>query len=113
MYRQSAQTWSRLVRIGLANAALALLLVAAAHFRDVIQAPFAGVRLGHAFGAKEIAIMLVVVAAAAIYPPLLFASGGLKWAEVKAALRRQPKGPTLDEEIEQDLGKTPAGPDLL
>ena len=48
-----------------------------------------------------------------LYPPLLFAFGGLKLSELKRALRRQPKSPTLDEEIEDDLGKTPAGPDLL
>jgi len=113
MYRPSALTWSRLGRIALANIALGLMLGAAAHFRPLIEAPFAGVHLGHALGAKEIAVLLVVMAGAAVYPPLLFAFGGLRWSEVKAALRRQPKDPTFDQEIEQDLGKTPAGPDLL
>ncbi len=53
--------------------------------------------------------MLVVIGGAALYPPLLFAFGGLKVSEVKAALKRQPRTP----DIEEDFGKTPAGPDLL
>ena len=106
MYRPSPEAWARLGRIALANLALALILGAAAYFRDAIQAPFAGFHLGHALGAKEIAIVLVVVVGAAIYPPLLFAFGGLKVSEVKAALKRQPRAPATEED-------TPAGPDLL
>ena len=109
MYRPSPVAWARLGRIALANLALALILGAAAYFRHAIEAPFAGLHVGHALGAKEIAVMLVVVGGGALYPPLLFAFGGLKLAEVKAALRRQPRTP----DIEEDLGKTPAGPDLL
>jgi putative peptidoglycan lipid II flippase len=113
MYRLSAQAFSRVVRIGLAGLMLGLMLGAAAHFRDLIQAPFAGAHLGRLLGTKEIAVVLTAIVAVAVYPPLLFAFGGLNLSELKAALRRQPKDPTLEEEIEQDLGKTPAGPDLL
>lgn len=113
-YRPSARAWSRLTRIFLASAALGVVLAVIQHFRPEIQSVFSGFRLGrHMVGAKELAIVLTCLAGAGLYPPLLFAFGGLKVAEVKAALRRQPKAPTLDEEVEEDLGKTPAGPDLL
>ena len=109
MYQPSPQAWTRLGRIALANLALALILGAAAYFRSPIQSLFAGVHLGHALGAKEVAVLLVVVGGMALYPPLLFAFGGLKLSEVKAALRRQPKAPAA----EGGPGETPAGPDLL
>jgi len=113
-YRPSAKAWSRLIRILLASVALGLALAAIQAFRPQIQALFSGFHLGHhLLGAKEIAIVLTCMAGAALYPPLLFAFGGLRLSEVKAALRRQPKSPSLDQELEQDLGKTPAGPDLL
>ena len=110
----SAAAWSRVIRILLASLALAGILAAAAHFRPQIEAPFSGFHLGrHLVGAKEVAILLTAVIGTLLYPPLLFLSGGLTLAEVKGALRRPSKGPSLDAEIEQDLGKTPAGPDLL
>ncbi len=113
-YRPSPQAWSRLTRMLLAALVLAALLALAAHFRAQIQAPFASFHLGRRLiGAKEVAILLTVSVAALLYPPLLMGFGGLKLSEIKAALRRQPKEPTLDQEVEQDLGKTPAGPDLL
>ena len=109
MYQPSARTWARLGRIVMANLALAVILGAAAHFRGAIETLFAGFHVGRALGAKEAALVLVVVGGAALYPPLLFAFGGVKLAEVRAALRRQPRTP----DIEEDPGKTPAGPDLL
>ena len=113
-YRPGAAALSRVIRIALASLALGLLLAVAAHFRPQLEAPFAGFHLGHRLvGAKEVAILLTVLVGGVLYPPLLFAFGGLKLSEVKAAFRRQPKGPSLDEELEQDLGETPAGPDLL
>ena len=51
--------------------------------------------------------MLTVLAGAALYPPLLFAFGGVKWSEVKRALKRKPAP------IEEEIGETPAGPGLL
>ena len=113
-YRPSANAWSRLVRIALASATLGIMLAIAQHFRPQIQAAFSGFHLGrHLVGAKELAIVLTCGVGGALYPPLLFAFGGLRLSEVKAALRRRPKGKSLDEELEEDLGKTPAGPDLL
>ena len=113
-YRPSARAWSRIVRIGLSSLALGALLALAAHFRAQIEAPFSGFHLGHHLaGPKEAAIALTVLVGGALYPPLLFAFGGLRLSEVRAALRRTPRTPSLDAEIEQDLGETPAGPDLL
>ena len=113
-YRPSAKAWSRLVRIFLASAALGLILAAIQHFRPEIQTAFSGFHLGRRLvGAKELAIVLTCLAGAALYPPLLFAFGGLRLAEVKAAMRRQPRTPSLEQELEDDMGKTPAGPDLL
>jgi putative peptidoglycan lipid II flippase len=106
-YRPSARTWSRLTRIGLASLALAAEMALAAHFRDVIEAPFAAMRLGHVLGPKEIAVVLICLVGGASYVPLLFAFGGLKLSEIKAALRRKA------DPIAEDMGKTPAGPDLL
>ncbi len=113
-YLPSPQAWSRVIRITLASLVLAGLLAAAGHFRPQIEGLFSGFHFGRRLvGAKEAAILVTVLAGGALYPPLLLAFGGLRPSEIKAALRRQPKGPSLDEEIEQDLGKTPAGPDLL
>ena len=113
-YRPSIKAWSRLIRILLASVALGIALATIQHFRPQIQSVFSGVHLGrHIVGAKELAIVLTCLVGAGLYPPLLFAFGGLRLAEVKAALRRNPRTPTLDAEIEEDLGKTPAGPDLL
>ena len=113
-YWPTAQTWSRLIRIVLASLTVGALMALAQHFRPEIQDLFAGVRLGRRMvGAKEIAVLLTVAAGALAYPVLLLAFGGLRPSEIRAAFRRQPRGPSLDEELEQDLGKTPAGPDLL
>ena len=113
-YRPSPKAWSRLIRILLASVAMGLALAAIQHFRPQMQALFGGLQVGgHMVGAKELAIVLTCMAGAALYPPLLFAFGGLRLSEVKAALRRRPNAPTLEQEIEQDLGDTPAGPDLL
>ncbi len=96
-YRPSPQALSRLARILVANLALALLLAAASHFRPQIQGLFGGFHIRHALGPKEFALALTVIAAAAIYPLLLFGSGGLTLAELRGALRRRrgdpPEGP--------------------
>jgi putative peptidoglycan lipid II flippase len=117
-YRPSAKAWSRLIRIVLASATLGIVLAVIQHFRPEIQSLFKGFHIGrHLVGAKELAIVLTCLVGAALYPPLLFAFGGVKLSQVKAALRRRtPQEPLqheLDQEIEDDLGKTPAGPDLL
>ena len=113
-YRPTAKAWSRLIRIFLASAAMGLALAGVQAFRPQIQSLFSSFHLGHHLvGAKEAAIVLTCLIGAGLYPPLLFAFGGLRLSELKAALRRNPKAPSLDAELEQDLGKTPAGPDLL
>ena len=94
IYQPSAAAWARLARIAVASAALGLLLSAAASYRPSLQALFAGVRLGP-LHAKELAILTVVVAAGLIYPLLLFASGGLTLAELRANLRRRPAEPPV------------------
>jgi putative peptidoglycan lipid II flippase len=116
-YRPSAKTWSRLLRIFLASAALGLFLAGVQHFRPELQAVLPKFRMGgHLVGGKELAIALTCLVGAGLYPPLLFAFGGLKLSEVKAALRRRTQKSLkeeIDADLEEDLGKTPAGPDLL
>jgi putative peptidoglycan lipid II flippase len=112
-YRPSAAAWSRLARIFLASLVLGGLLALAAHFRPQIEAPFAGFHIGRKLvGAKEVAICLTVMVGGLLYPVLLLAFGGLTPADLRSALRRPAKA-SLTAEIEEDLGKTPAGPDLL
>ena len=88
IYAPSAAAWSHLARVLAASVALGLLLAGAAHFRPQIEAPLHGRRLGP-LHAKEIAIVAVSALAVAAYPVLLFASGGLTLAEMRAALRRR------------------------
>jgi putative peptidoglycan lipid II flippase len=95
-YRPSPRAIFKLTRILAASVALGVLLALASHFRSVIEAPFAPLSIGP-LHPKEWAIAVVVILAAATYPALLFASGGLTLAEAKAALRRKkgspPEGP--------------------
>jgi putative peptidoglycan lipid II flippase len=95
-YRPEPKTVARLTRILLANAALAALLFAAAHWRVAIEHTLAGVQVSK-LGPKEFTVVLVAMAAMASYPPLLFASGGLTVAELRAAVTRRkgapPEGP--------------------
>jgi putative peptidoglycan lipid II flippase len=88
---------SRLIRILIANVALAVLLAGASHYRAQIQGLFGGFRVTHGLGPKEFAIALTVIVAAAVYPLLLFGSGGLTIAEARGAVRRRkgdpPEGP--------------------
>lgn len=103
-YAPSLVAWSRLARIAAATAVLAALLSAAGHWRALIEAPFQVIRWhGKSVGSKEMAIALTFIGAVLAYPPLLFASGGLKLAEIKAALRRR------EGLADDDLGNTPAG----
>lgn len=113
-YLPSGRAWSRIVRILLASLVLAGLLALAQHERPQMESLFSGFHIGHRLvGPKEVAILLTVVLGGLLYPVLLVASGGLKPSEIRNAFRRQPKGPSLEEELEEDLGETPAGPDLL
>lgn len=88
VYRPSPQVISKLGRVAVASLALGLLLAAAQHWRTVLEQPFARLDLA-GVGAKELTVLLVCVAGAALYPVLLFAFGGVTVAEAKAALRRR------------------------
>lgn len=85
----SPAAWSKLARIAMASAALGAVMFAAQLFRDRIEAPFAGVHL-IGLGPKEITVLLLSMAGAALYPVLLLGSGGVTVAEIKDALRRKP-----------------------
>lgn len=85
----SPAAWSKLARVAIASAILGALLFAGQTFRAAIEAPLAGVRL-LGLGPKEIAVLTLCMAAAAVYPALLLGSGGVTLAEIRAALRRKP-----------------------
>jgi putative peptidoglycan lipid II flippase len=87
-YHPEAKALGRLGRIVVANVALGALLVAANHWRPVIEGLFHGLHVSK-IGPKEFAVVLVASAAAAAYPLLLFGSGGLTVAETRAALGRR------------------------
>jgi putative peptidoglycan lipid II flippase len=84
-YHASVQTIARLIRVMVATVILGLLLAAAQHYRPILQAPLHGMR-----GDKEITVIAVTIAAALVYPILLFAFGGVTPAELKAVLKRKP-----------------------
>lgn len=89
-YSPSLRTWSRVARVLAASLVLGLLLAAVSHWRELIEAPLRALGLtGHTVGAKEAALALTVIAAAALYPPLVLLSGGVTLGEVKGLLRRR------------------------
>jgi putative peptidoglycan lipid II flippase len=100
LYRPSPKAASRLIRILTASALLGVLAGLASHFRPQIEAVLHGVHLGP-LHAKEVAIVGVSLAVVAVYPALLFISGGLTVAEARGALRRR-----------GGEGAEPAGPEL-
>jgi putative peptidoglycan lipid II flippase len=85
-YTPSPRAVSKTIRILAASVALGALLGLSSHYRDVIQHVLAPVSFHHP---KELAIVLVCLAAGASYPFLLFAFGGLTLTEMKAAVRRR------------------------
>ena len=92
VYAPSAAAWSHLARVMAASVALGLMLAAATYYRPMIQAPFVHLHLGP-LHAKEIAVVLVSLAAVVVYPVLLLGSGGLTLAQLREALRRRPTDP--------------------
>ena len=102
-YTPSLQAWSRLARIALATAVLAGLLALASHYRGHVEALFGGLHVGRALGAKEFAIVLTTLVGGALYPLILFGLGGVTRAELRAALRRQPKAAGADSSSPPDL----------
>ncbi|WP_296450841.1 murein biosynthesis integral membrane protein MurJ [Phenylobacterium sp.] len=92
VWRPSARAAGKIVRVAVASAALGAILFAAALFRPQIEGVIGGVLPG-GHGAKEIAILLVSAMGLALYPALLFASGGITPAEARAAFRRRKGDP--------------------
>jgi putative peptidoglycan lipid II flippase len=80
---------SKLARIAAASAALGGAMFTAQLFRADIEAPLAGFRM-IGLGPKEITVLLLCMAGAALYPVLLLGSGGVTIAEIREALRRKP-----------------------
>ncbi|MFZ5721420.1 MAG: murein biosynthesis integral membrane protein MurJ [Pseudomonadota bacterium] len=96
VWRPSARAVSKIGRVAVASAALGGILILANVFRPQIETAIAAVLPG---GVKEVAILLVCAVGAALYPVLLFASGGVTVSEAKAALRRRkgdPPAPAAD-----------------
>lgn len=102
LWKPSAKAVSRLTRILAASAGLGALVALCSHYRAVIEGLIAWAHAGP-LGPKEIAVVGVSILVAAVYPLLLFVSGGLTLTEAREALRRK-KG---------DAGPPiPTGPDL-
>jgi putative peptidoglycan lipid II flippase len=90
-YAPSPKAWSRISRSLAASIALGCGLALGSRFRPSIEHLFGHFHVGHAIGGKELALLLTVLVGAAAYPPLLLALGGVSRAEIRAALRRQPR----------------------
>ncbi|MEJ6789465.1 murein biosynthesis integral membrane protein MurJ [Brevundimonas sp. BR2-1] len=93
LYRPSPQAVSRLTRIGLSAAGLALIVGLAAASRSLIETPVADAlgMIGLEVGAKEAALLLVTAAGGLAYIALAFATRAITMAEVKGLLRRAGK----------------------
>ncbi|MFN9711429.1 MAG: murein biosynthesis integral membrane protein MurJ [Alphaproteobacteria bacterium] len=83
----SPRATGKMIRVGLASGGLGLALAVGVYFRAALEAPL-GAGLG-LLGAKEIAVLLLCLAGALLYPVLLFAFGGVTPAEARAAFRRR------------------------
>jgi putative peptidoglycan lipid II flippase len=90
-YAPGPKAWSRISRSMAASIALGCGLAMASHFRAPIEHLFGHIHIGRAIGGKELALLLTVLVGGLAYPPLLLALGGVSRAEVRAALRRQPR----------------------
>ncbi|HTI67635.1 MAG TPA: murein biosynthesis integral membrane protein MurJ [Caulobacteraceae bacterium] len=84
IWRPSAEAWGKIVRVTAASVLMGVAVAAGAHFRSLLEAPFAGTH-----GAKEIVVLAVALVGALSYPVFLFALGGVTLAEAKAALKRR------------------------
>ena len=90
LYRPGAAATSRLVRIALAAAGLAVVVAVATSARPLIEAPIAQLlaSLRLHVGAKEVALLLVTAAGGLTYLGLAFVTRAITVAEVKGLLRR-------------------------
>ncbi|HEX7885813.1 MAG TPA: murein biosynthesis integral membrane protein MurJ [Phenylobacterium sp.] len=86
LWTPSARAIGKIVRVAAASLGMGVAVALASHFRAAIEAPLAAVLPA---GTKEIAVILVSIAGAALYPVLLFAFGGVTPAEARAAFRRR------------------------
>ena len=84
----SARAVGKMVRVTLASTGLGLAVTLAAHYRPLLEAPMAGFKFV-GLGPKEIIVLVLCLAGAALYPVLLFAFGGVTPAEARAAFRRR------------------------
>ncbi len=84
----SSRAIGKMIRVLAASVGMGLFVATASHFRPALEAPLAGFHL-IGLGAKEITVLLVSLAGAAVYPVLLFAFGGVTPAEARAAFRRR------------------------
>ena len=92
-YRPSAKAWGKMIRVALASLGMGILLFAASQFRAQLEAPLVGISFG-GLHAKEITVLLVSMAGAAVYPVLLFAFGGITPSELRVAFRRNKDEPS-------------------
>lgn len=90
VWRPSARAASKITRVAIASAALGGVMFLANLFRADIEGVVRSV-LPH--GVKEVSLVLVCAAGLALYPVLLFASGGVTLTEARAALRRRKGDP--------------------
>jgi putative peptidoglycan lipid II flippase len=88
LWRPSARASGRIVRVIAASAVLGAAVALASHFRPLLEAPLDGARLGP-LGAKELTVLAIALAGAALYPALLFAFGGVTPSEARSAFRRR------------------------
>jgi len=90
VWNPSARAASKIIRVSVASTALGALMFLANLFRPQIEGAVGAV-LPH--GVKEVSIVLVCTAGLALYPLLLFASGGVTLTEARTALRRRKGDP--------------------
>jgi putative peptidoglycan lipid II flippase len=89
-YRPGAAALSRLARIGLSSAGLAVVVGLAASARPLVEGPLAATLAlaGLDHGAKELGLLLVTLAGGLTYVGLAFATRAITLAEVKTLLGR-------------------------
>ena len=88
LWTPSARAVGKMIRVTLASVGMGLAVAVAAHYRPWLEAPLEGFKV-IGLGPKEITVLLVCAAGAALYPVLLFAFGGVTPAEARAAFRRR------------------------
>lgn len=88
VWRPSARASGKMIRVAVASALMGGLVLLAAHYRPLIEAPFAQLSLA-GLGAKELTVLLVSAGGGLAYVGFLFALGGVTPAEARTALKRR------------------------